>query len=226
MQKLIDGLHKFQSQIFGSQEALFKKLSSGQSPEVLFITCSDSRINPNLLTQTNPGDLFILRNAGNLVPPYTDGNSAEAATIEFAVAGLGVKHIVICGHTLCGAMKGLLNKDSLDALPSVRAWLGHAEATRRVIEENYTHLEGEARLTAATEENVLAQIENLRSHPSVRSRIAKGAVAVYGWVYKIQTGEVYQFDHDRGQFARIADGGDMKPVPQTVLQHGDASTSI
>lgn len=218
MQKLVDGLHKFQSEVFGPKQDLFAKLSAGQSPEALFITCSDSRISPNLLTQTNPGDLFILRNAGNLVPPYGDGNSAEAATIEFAVAGLGVKHIIVCGHTLCGAMKGLLNPDSLERLPAVRAWLSHAEATRRVMEENYTHLSGEALLTAATEENVLAQVENLRTHPAVRSRISRGELSVYAWVYKIQTGDVFQFEHEHGQFLPLAGSdGAMKPIPQNTL---------
>ena len=108
MQKLIHGLHHFQTALFGSQRELFERLAEGQSPEVLFITCSDSRINPNLLTQTEPGELFILRNAGNIVPPYGAVQGGEAATIEFAVAGLGVKDIIVCGHSHCGAMKGLL----------------------------------------------------------------------------------------------------------------------
>ena len=108
MQKLIQGLHRFQRDLFGSQRELFERLAQGQHPEVLFITCSDSRINPNLLTQTQPGELFILRNAGNIVPPYGAVQGGEAATIEFAVAGLGVKDIIVCGHSHCGAMKGLL----------------------------------------------------------------------------------------------------------------------
>lgn len=218
MQKLVEGLHKFQSEVFAPQENLFSRLSKGQSPEVLFITCSDSRINPNLLTQTQPGELFILRNAGNLVPPYGNGDSAEAATIEFAVAGIGVKHIVLCGHTLCGAMKGLLDLDSLGKMPSVRSWLKHAEATRRVIEDNYAHLSPEARLTATIEENVLAQVENLRTHPSVRSRLSKGDLSVHAWVYKIQSGEVFQFEHERGQFGLIE--GDMKSIPPNTVYRG------
>lgn len=220
MQKLVSGVHKFQSEIFGPKKALFKSLSEGQSPEALFIACSDSRIAPNLLTQTNPGDLFILRNAGNLVPPYGDGKSAEAATIEFAVAGLGVKHIILCGHTRCGAMKGLLHPESLEGMPAVRAWLTHAEATRRVMQENYSHLEGEALLTATIEENILAQIENLRTHPSVRARLSKGTLALYAWVYKIETGEVFQFEHERGQFALLSDGATMRPIPPNTVYRG------
>lgn len=218
MQKLVNGLHKFQSEVFGSKQALFEQLSTGQHPEALFITCSDSRLAPNLLTQTNPGDLFILRNAGNIVPPYGDGMGAEAATIEFAVAGLGVKHIILCGHTLCGAMKGLLHQEMLNDMPAVRKWLTHAESTRRVMEENYTHLTGEALLTATIEENVLAQVENLRTHPVIRSRLSRGELSVYAWVYKFQTGEVFQFEHDRGQFLSI--GAVMTPIPQNTVQRG------
>lgn len=218
MQMLVDGLHKFQAEVFGPQQDLFARLSNGQHPEALFITCSDSRISPNMLTQTNPGDLFILRNAGNLVPPYGDGNSAEAATIEFALAGLGVKNIILCGHTLCGAMKGLLHPEQVHDMPAVRGWLKHAEATRRVMAENYTHLEGEALLTATIEENVLAQIENLRTHPVVRSRIAKGQLAIHAWVYKIQTGEVFQFEHERGQY--VALDGVMKALPPNTVNRG------
>lgn len=218
MQKLVTGVHKFQSEIFGSKQDLFDKLSKGQSPEALFITCSDSRISPNLLTQTNPGDLFIIRNAGPLIPSYGDGQSAEAGTIEFAVAGLGVKHIIVCGHTLCGAMKGLMHPETIESMPAVRAWLSNAEATRRVIDQNYGHLSGDAKLTAATEENVLAQVENLRTHPSVRAAMSRGEIAVYAWVYKIQTGEVFHFEHERGQFTLIGDG--MKAIPTSTLYRG------
>src|SRR5689334_15809030 len=137
MKKLLDGIHRFQSGVFGAQKELFTRLSKGQDPDALFITCSDSRINPNLITQTQPGDLFILRNAGNIIPPFGAANGGEGATIEFAIAGLGVKDIIVCGHSLCGAVKGLLNLESIKKLPSVVSWLSHAEATRRIVEENY-----------------------------------------------------------------------------------------
>ncbi len=205
MQKLVEGLHKFQSEVFQTHQELFAALSKGQEPETLFITCSDSRISPNLITQTKPGDLFILRNAGNIVPTYGPSSShgGEAGTIEFAVAGLGVKHIIVCGHTLCGAIKGVLNPSSLDKLPAVKAWLEHAEATKRVMEENYSHLTGAALLTAAIEENVLNQLENLRTHPAVRARMARGDLSLYGWVYKMESGAVFQFDAELNQFAPI-----------------------
>ena len=133
MQKLIQGLHHFQTTLFGSQRELFEHLAKGQSPEVLFITCSDSRIAPNLLTQSEPGELFVLRNAGNIVPPYGAVQGGEAATIEFAVAGLGVKDIIVCGHSHCGAMKGLLEPPPCRDFPALTQWLSHAESTRRIL---------------------------------------------------------------------------------------------
>lgn len=213
MQKLVEGLHKFQSEVFRSQRDLFETLTRGQHPETLFITCSDSRISPNLITQTEPGELFIIRNAGNMVPTYgpASAHGGEAGTIEFALAGLGVKHIVICGHTLCGAIKGLLNPASVEKMPSVKAWLQHAESTKRVMEENYVHLSGDELVTAAIEENVLSQIENLRTHPAVRARIARGELSLYGWVYKLETGQIFQYDTQSGQFIPVE--GHALPVP-------------
>ena len=132
MQKLIQGIHRFQSENFRPLKGLFENLAKGQNPETLFITCSDSRIDPNLLTRSQPGDLFILRNAGNIVPPHGATNGGEAATIELAVTALGVKDIIICGHSHCGAMRGLMQPDLVASLPAVSAWLGHAELTRRI----------------------------------------------------------------------------------------------
>jgi carbonic anhydrase len=205
VQKLIQGIHKFQSETFRPLKGLFEQLSHGQKPETLFITCSDSRIDPNLLTQSRPGELFILRNAGNIVPPHRAANGGEEATIEFAVAALGVKDVIICGHSHCGAMKGLLEPESVSDLPAVSAWLEHAETTRRIMRENYTHLDGERLVTATVEENVLVQLENLRTLPSVASRLVKGDLRLHGWVYKIESGEVFAYEPEMGQFAPLAE---------------------
>ncbi|MFP5501513.1 MAG: carbonic anhydrase [Candidatus Sericytochromatia bacterium] len=205
MEKLIRGVHSFQKNFFSDQAELFGRLAKGQAPETLFITCSDSRINPNLLTQTDPGELFILRNAGNIIPPYGAANGGEGATIEYAVAVLDVKDIIVCGHSHCGAMGGMLNPEGLDELPAVRQWLSHAESTRRIIKENYADLEGPERLTAAIKENVLVQLEKLRTHPTVASRLAKGQLHLHGWVYEIESGKVYAFDPENGQFAPLAE---------------------
>jgi len=204
MQKLIQGIHQFREQDFRPLQRLFEQLAQEQNPETLFITCSDSRIDPNLLTHSKPGDLFILRNAGNIVPPHGAANGGEAATIEFAVAGLGVKDIIICRHSHCGAMKGLLHPEAVAGLPAVASWLSHAETTRRIVCDNYGHLDGDRLVTATVEENVLVQLENLRTLPSVASRLVRGDLHLHGWVYKIETGEMFAYDLASGQFVPLA----------------------
>ena len=145
-----------------------------------------------------------MRNAGNIVPPHGAANGGEAATIEFAVAALGVKDIIVCGHSHCGAMQGLLKPEMVSALPTVSSWLTHAETTRRIVRENYGHLEGDRLVTATVEENVLVQLENLRTLPAVGSRLVRGDLHLHGWVYKIETGEVFAYDSTTGQFVPIA----------------------
>ncbi|WP_224372595.1 carbonic anhydrase [Hyalangium versicolor] len=203
MQKLIEGLHRFQSEVFGPHRELFAKLAKGQSPEVMFITCSDSRINPALITQTRPGDLFVLRNAGNIVPAYSQGSQGEAASIEFALVGLKVQHIVVCGHSGCGAMKGLLDPKALEPLPVMKEWLKNAQNTQRIMKENYQHLHGDALVTATAEENVLVQLENLRTHPAVRERLDNRTLTLHGWVYKLETGQVFNYEPVSGQFVPL-----------------------
>jgi len=215
MQKLIQGIHQFQGKSFLPLQGLFQQLAKGQNPETLFITCSDSRIDPSLLTQSKPGDLFILRNAGNIVPPHGAANGGEAATIEFAVAALGVKDIIVCGHSHCGAMQGLLQPEQVASLPAVSSWLSHAEMTRRIMIDNYSHLEGERLLTATVEENVLVQLENLRTLPAVGSRLVRGDLHLHGWVYKIETGEVFAYDVENAQFVKLAE---YQPQMETTVR--------
>ncbi len=221
MQKLLQGIHQFQSNLFGPQRALFERLAGGQHPDALFITCSDSRINPNLITQTAPGELFILRNAGNIIPPHGAANGGDGATIEFAVAGLGVRDIIVCGHSHCGAVNGLLHPESLQDMPTVAAWLSHAEATRRIMREKYSDRVGAAQLTTAVEENVLVQLENLRTHPTVAAGLAREMLMLHGWVYKIETGEVFAFDPERGQFVTVAEAlpGPVPPPARLTAAH-------
>ena len=215
LQQLVAGVHHFSSEVFRSNRDLFERLAQGQSPEVLFVTCSDSRIDPNLVTHTDPGDLFVLRNAGNLVPAYGASNGGETATIEFAVDGLKVTDIVVCGHSHCGAIKGLLYPEYVAELPAVAAWLKHAETTRRIVKSKYAHLSGEALLQAAVEEHVLVQIENLQTHPSVAVALADDALKLHAWTYEISTGEVYAYDPARQQFASL---GSVRPqgVPEPM----------
>jgi carbonic anhydrase len=200
MKKLMAGLHHFQSQVFDSHKELFERLDAGQRPEALFITCSDSRIDPNLILNSVPGDLFILRNAGNIIPPHGASNGGEAAAIEFAVCALGVKDLIVCGHTNCGAITGLLDQQKLESMPAVKAWLQHAEATRRVVTENYPDLAFEDQVNVAIQENVLMQIENLKTLPAVASRLVRGDVRLHAWTYKFQTGQVFSYSAKDGQF--------------------------
>ncbi len=217
MQKLVKGIHRFQHEIFGTKRELFETLVDGQRPLALFITCSDSRIDPALMTQTEPGELFILRNAGNIVPPHGAGNGGEAATIEFAVKVLGVKDIIICGHSYCGAMNGLLEADVLADLPAMKQWLSHAGPTVQIIRDNYEHIsESSARLTAAIEENVLVQLENLRTHPSVAAALERKDLHVHAWVYRFESGEVFAYDPGQEQYVPLEvfespDRSDVRP---------------
>lgn len=212
MQQLVQGIHRFQDHVFTSQRELFARLTKGQQPLALFITCSDSRVCPNLLTQTKPGELFILRTAGNIVPPYGAVFGGEAATIEYAVSVLKVRDIVICGHSLCGAMDALLHPEALEKLPSVKAYLQHAEATKRIVEDNYPHVaDPQRRLTLTIEENVLVQLENLRTHPAVASALFRKQLSLHGWVYKFETGSVFAYSADEGQFLAIEETSGLPP---------------
>ncbi|QDU36150.1 Carbonic anhydrase 1 [Maioricimonas rarisocia] len=206
MQQLVNGIRQFQNTISEEQKALFSRLSDGQQPGALFITCSDSRVCPNLLTQTQPGELFVLRTAGNIVPPYGAVQGGEAATIEYAVAALKVPDIVVCGHAKCGAMDALMKGEGLDQVPAVQAYLRHAEATRRIMSETSGEVDDPARrLELAIEQNVLVQLENLRTHPAVAAAIARGDVRLHGWVYHFHTGDVTAYSAGHKRFVPLAE---------------------
>jgi carbonic anhydrase len=195
MRKLISGLQKFRTSYVSTHRDLLEQLAQGQKPKVLFITCSDSRIDPNLLTDTDLGDLFVIRNAGNIIPPYGATNGGEGATVEYAVHALGIEQIVVCGHSHCGAMKGLLQVGELEqTMPLVYDWLKYSEATRRLVLENYYDRSKEELLEIMVAENVLTQIENLETYPVVRAKLFGGALKIYAWIYLIETGEVLAYD--------------------------------
>ncbi len=203
MDNLLTGLHQFHSQVFGREREFFSKLAAGQNPSALFIGCSDSRVDPSIITQAGMGELFVMRNAGNIVPCYGASNGGEPATIEYAVAALGVKDIVVCGHSGCGAIQAMLAPEKMEKLPLVRSWLNHAEATRQIIVENYPHLTGEAQLATAVSEHVLVQIEHLQTHPAVAVRLQRGELTLHAWVYQMQTGEVLAYDSEDGKFTAL-----------------------
>jgi carbonic anhydrase len=223
MRKLVQGVHKFQQEVFGTQKQLFASLENSQKPHTLFITCSDSRINPNLLTQTEPGEIFILRNAGNIIPDYKFA-SGEAATIEFALLGLGIEHIVICGHSNCGAMNAVLQPEITQDLPALQSWLGHVEHLRKTLGTIYADRSKDECLNIAIQENVLLQLENLRTHPAVAKRIGEGKLHLYGWVYKIPTGEVFAYDPQDEQFYPIS--AERNLVQRSPMQFADEKLQI
>jgi carbonic anhydrase len=219
MKKLIRGLGEFKSNYFAAHQNLFIELAQGQKPRVLFITCADSRIAPNLITQAEVGELFIIRNAGNIIPPFGAANGGEGATVEYAIHSLGIEQIIVCGHSHCGAIKGLLQLNELQAeMPLVYDWLKHTEATRRLIRENYSHLQGEELLEAAISENVLTQIENLKTYPVIHSRLYQDRLKIYGWIYYLETGEVLAYDPESHAYvaptAQVPiDSADLIPAP-------------
>ena len=211
LQHIVDGFQRFRQEVFPQQQALFKKLAHQQTPRAMFITCADSRIVPELITQSDPGDLFVTRNVGNVVPPYGQMMGGVSTAIEYAVMALGVQHIIICGHSDCGAMKAVLDPQTLERMPTVKAWLRHAEVAKTVVADNCGCAD-HTTLGILTEENVVAQLDHLRTHPSVASRLACGQLFIHGWVYDIETSEIKAYDAEQGAFRLIGDG----PLPMAT----------
>ena len=204
MSRLADGVHAFQEQYFATHRELYAQLAeAGQQPETLFITCSDSRVVPNLLTSAAPGELFIVRNIGNIVPALDLAGSTSAA-IEYAVEVLRVQNVIVCGHTRCGAMTAVLSPETVAHLPRVQRWLAQGERLRTIVAERYAHLDAQERVTAAVQENVLVQLENLRAFPFVARALEEGRLRMNGWVFKLETGEVLDYDPRQGQFVPMA----------------------
>jgi len=210
LEQLKDGVRRFQAEVYPQRADLFAQVASEpQRPHTLFITCADSRIDPIEITSSGTGEVFVTRNIGNMIPAYGEMLGGVSAVIEFAVSSLGVKHIVVCGHSDCGAMKALLNPASLEKLPTVKSWLTNAQAALSVA-NSLAHKDDSASdsLRQLTEENVLLQLQHLRTHPSVAGAMAKGELTISGWVYDIGTGEV-----------RISEDGGRVFVPVAIEGH-------
>ena len=190
--RILRGVSRFQREVYPEHRELFERLALGQRPRALFITCADSRIDPCLLTQTKPGDLFICRVIGNVVPPYPDAVGGVSATIEYAVGVLGVEDVIVCGHTDCGVMKSVVNPEAVKDLPAVAAWVDYAQPARERA--------GSDDLLALIEQNVVQQIENLKTHPAVSHRIGKLDLGLHGWVYHIADGLVTRLETETGRF--------------------------
>ncbi len=206
MERLYSGIHKFQSSHFKEEQEFFRRLSQSQSPEVLFITCADSRIDPNLFTQSRPGELLIIRNVGNIIPPYDsikDKNSVAAA-LEFAVLALKVADIIVCGHSNCGAMKVLFkSRSETQTMPHLREWVDIARPVRNHVEKFYADASPDLRERITEQENILEQLRNLETYPFVLDALEQGTLHLHGWYYDIGTGEVLAFNPATDKFQKM-----------------------
>jgi carbonic anhydrase len=205
MPKFVDGVLRFQKHVFPAKKAMFEALGDGQSPDALFITCSDSRIETAMLTQSEPGELFVCRNVGNIVPPHTEHTGGVTASLEFAAAVLKVPHIVICGHTGCGAMEAAMGMRSLSELPHVRRWLQFTDKAVKIVEQAKQGKSADEKQDMLTEQNVILQLEHIKTHPTVAERLKCGELALHGWVYHIETGDVQVFDAQKDEFVPTAE---------------------
>ena len=204
MNDLIGRVLDFQREVFPVSSDLYERLATkGQSPKALMISCADSRVVPEQIMSAQPGDLFVCRNAGNIVPPFAQANGGVTSTVEFGVEALGVRDIIICGHSECGAMKGLMNPEITQTMPNVTAWLRHSAAARQVVLSNYPDLSPDQQLRAAALENVVVQLAHLRTHPSVAASLAKGEMTLHGWYFDIHNGQVLALDGEAGRFRPI-----------------------
>lgn len=208
MKDIIEGFLRFQKEAFPQRSTLFKKLASHQNPKTLFISCSDSRLVPELVTQREPGELFVIRNAGNIVPPFGPEPGGVSASVEYAVRALGIRDIVICGHSDCGAMTAVANCQCLDHMPAVAHWLRYADAAK-AINDSAEHASPLARVNGMVYQNVIAQLSNLRTHPCVALALAKGEMNLHGWVYDIESGSIQAFDSKCRKFIPLAENPDV-----------------
>ncbi len=201
--KIVNGVARFQAEVFPAQKALFAHLQNQQHPVATFFTCADSRIVPNMLLQTGPGEIFTERTPGNIVPRYSDHVGGVTASMEYAVMVLRVPLIVICGHTDCGVMKALLEPEQAAGMPALQNWMRHALAARERLLRDHRQASKEEQLRLLTEFNVLTQLENLRTHPAVEAGLAKGELEIQGWIYDIGHGVISVADEQTGKFAPI-----------------------
>lgn len=214
MDHILDRASRFRGEIFARESALYRSLAhNGQDPKALMISCADSRVVPELITQARPGDLFVCRNAGNIVPPFSQANGGVSSAVEYAVVALKVRDIVVCGHSDCGAMKAFLHPEKLAEMPNVASWLRHAHAAECVVNAAYPTLEEDAKVRALAMENVVTQIHHLRTHPSVAAALARGELSLHGWFFEIDSGTICALNGMTGQFEPVVGDG---PLPVAI----------
>jgi len=212
MRDVVDGFLRFRREAFPRRSALFKDFASRQHPKTLFISCSDSRLVPELVTQREPGDLFVIRNAGNIVPSYGPEPGGVTASVEYAVAGLGVTDIVVCGHSDCGAMTAIATCACLDHMPAVRHWLHYADSAKAVNEAR-DHADERECIDSMIRENVIAQLANIKTHPSVQLALEQGRLVLHGWVYDIESGLIDALDGATNRFVSLAHHQNVSAIP-------------
>lgn len=193
---LLHGVQRFKTDIFPERQELYCQLANGQSPRTLFITCADSRISPELLTHQPPGNLFVLRNIGNIVPAYGNSFGGVTSAVEYAVSALKVSTIIICGHSDCGAMSALIHPEKVASMPAVKKWLQYAETAHAVTDALSATDVGPESIQTLTEHNVLLQLAHLRTHPSVAAALARKEIILQGWYYDIPKGKIYVLDEE------------------------------
>ncbi len=220
MHRLVEGALRFKNEVQNLRREQFSQLGEAQAPFAMFIACSDSRVVPELLTQREPGEIFVVRNAGNIIPSYGPAAGGVSASIEYAVAALGIENVVVCGHSDCGAMKAILREDRLDKMPAVSSWIKHAAAAKEIVDATVPpSVDERARLNALVHENVLCQIRNLQTHPIVAAKLATGRLKLYGWVYEIESGSVDTFDAQSGRFIPLTSGPIVHATFETRFHH-------
>ena len=221
------GVARFRGQVFPQERALYQRLiHEGQKPKALMISCADSRVIPEMITQCGPGELFVCRNAGNVVPPFSEMNGGVSSAIEYAVLALGVRDIIVCGHSDCGAMKAILQPRTLAAMPNVAAWLRHSRAAEEVVARTWpVDASIEDRQHALAMENVVAQIQHLRTHPAVATGLATGTLTLHGWLFEIEHGRVLAYDGDAAHFVTIDNETPPVAVAPRTSQMRHAQTS-
>ena len=216
MKDIIEGFLKFHSDAYPKRADLFKNLATKQNPRTLFISCSDSRLVPELVTQKEPGGLFVIRNAGNIVPSYGPEPGGVSASVEYAITALKVTDVVICGHSDCGAMTAIANCICMDHMPAVGSWLRYADSAR-VVNEARDHGSDSERVASMVRENVIAQIENIKTHPSIRLALRENRLALHGWVYDIESGDIDALDGVTNEFVSLATHTEVRAYPLAPL---------
>ncbi|MGB8887896.1 MAG: carbonic anhydrase [Candidatus Korobacteraceae bacterium] len=203
--RIVKGVAKFQAEVYPARRDLFKELRHHQEPIAMFFTCADSRIDPAMLLQTCPGEVFTERTPGNIVPKYSEHVGGVTASMEFAMLVLRVPLIIVCGHTDCGVVKALAEPERTNGMPALQSWMRHSFESRDRLLREHHDVSGEEKLQLLTEYNVLTQLENLKSHPTVATRLLNGELELRGWIYDIGDGSVREADPESGRFAMLGE---------------------